>query len=120
MSTWKIDPAHTDVTFSVKHMMVTTVRGKFGEVSGELELDLGEGIDEGIAVGGDLKQACKVAVLNDDLLEHYDGNELGLLAQEALPLVGRGSQDEIYFFDSFRLAEEAELQEVTLLKDDTE
>ena len=40
MSTWKIDPAHTDVTFSVKHMMVTTVRGKFEAVEGELELDL--------------------------------------------------------------------------------
>ena len=24
---WKIDPAHTDVLFSAKHMMVTTVRG---------------------------------------------------------------------------------------------
>ena len=44
MSTWKIDPAHTDVTFSVKHMMVSTVRGKFGDVSGELELDLGEAV----------------------------------------------------------------------------
>jgi polyisoprenoid-binding protein YceI len=43
MSTWKIDPAHTDVTFSVKHMMVSTVRGKFGDVSGELELDLDGG-----------------------------------------------------------------------------
>lgn len=40
MSTWKIDPAHTDVTFSVKHMMVSTVRGKFGDVDGQLELDL--------------------------------------------------------------------------------
>jgi polyisoprenoid-binding protein YceI len=40
MSTWKIDPAHTDVSFSVKHMMVTTVRGKFDAVEGELELDL--------------------------------------------------------------------------------
>lgn len=40
MSTWKLDPAHTDVTFSVKHMMVTTVRGKFDAVDGELELDL--------------------------------------------------------------------------------
>ena len=28
-TTWKIDPAHTDVAFSAKHMMVTTVRGKF-------------------------------------------------------------------------------------------
>ncbi len=35
-TTWKIDPAHTDVAFSTKHMMVTTVRGKFDRVEGEL------------------------------------------------------------------------------------
>ena len=29
MTTFTIDPAHTDVLFSAKHMMVTTVRGKF-------------------------------------------------------------------------------------------
>jgi polyisoprenoid-binding protein YceI len=39
VSTWKIDPAHTDVLFSAKHMMVTTVRGKFHEVDGTLEID---------------------------------------------------------------------------------
>ena len=39
MSTWKIDPAHTDVLFSAKHMMVTTVRGKFHEVEGALDID---------------------------------------------------------------------------------
>jgi polyisoprenoid-binding protein YceI len=39
MTTWKIDPAHTDISFSAKHMMITTVRGKFAEVEGELELD---------------------------------------------------------------------------------
>ena len=39
MSRWKIDPAHTDVAFSTKHLMVTTVRGKFDTVEGELELD---------------------------------------------------------------------------------
>jgi polyisoprenoid-binding protein YceI len=50
MSTWKIDPAHTDVTFSVKHMMVTTVRGKFDAVDGELELDL-DGQDPTTASG---------------------------------------------------------------------
>jgi polyisoprenoid-binding protein YceI len=42
MGTWKIDPAHTDVLFSAKHMMVTTVRGKFDQVEGELELDENE------------------------------------------------------------------------------
>jgi polyisoprenoid-binding protein YceI len=39
MTTWKIDPAHTDISFSAKHMMITTVRGKFAQVEGELELD---------------------------------------------------------------------------------
>ena len=33
---WTIDPAHTDILFSAKHMMVTTVRGKFHEVDGTL------------------------------------------------------------------------------------
>jgi len=42
MTTWKIDPAHTDVSFSAKHMMITTVRGKFAVVEGELELDESE------------------------------------------------------------------------------
>ena len=36
---WTIDPAHTDILFSAKHMMVTTVRGKFHEVDGTLFLD---------------------------------------------------------------------------------
>ena len=39
MATFQIDQAHTDVLFSAKHMMVTTVRGKFHGVEGELELD---------------------------------------------------------------------------------
>lgn len=39
MSTWKIDTAHTDISFSAKHMMVTTVRGRFGPASGELDID---------------------------------------------------------------------------------
>jgi len=38
-TTWKTDPTHTDVQFSAKHMMVTTVRGKFAEVDGGLTLD---------------------------------------------------------------------------------
>ena len=41
-TTWAIDPAHTDIQFSAKHMMVTTVRGKFAGVSGALELDEAE------------------------------------------------------------------------------
>jgi polyisoprenoid-binding protein YceI len=36
---WYIDPAHTSVSFSVKHMMLSTVRGSLGKASGRIELD---------------------------------------------------------------------------------
>ena len=39
MTTWKLDTAHTQIAFSAKHMMVTTVRGTFHEVEGTIELD---------------------------------------------------------------------------------
>jgi polyisoprenoid-binding protein YceI len=32
---WAIDPTHTDIQFKVKHLMITTVTGNFGEFSGE-------------------------------------------------------------------------------------
>ena len=34
--TWSIDPVHSEVGFSVRHMMVSKVRGKFTRFSGEL------------------------------------------------------------------------------------
>jgi len=36
---WKIDTVHSHVSFSVKHMMVTTVRGKFNSYRGSVRLD---------------------------------------------------------------------------------
>lgn len=37
--TWVVDNAHTHVGFSVRHMMVTTVRGQFKSYTGTLTLD---------------------------------------------------------------------------------
>ncbi|HZS87042.1 MAG TPA: YceI family protein [Chloroflexota bacterium] len=39
VSTWQIDPKHTLVEFSVRHMMITTVKGRFGDVKGTITLD---------------------------------------------------------------------------------
>ena len=36
VGTWDIDAAHSTVGFSVRHMMVSKVRGYFREFSGEL------------------------------------------------------------------------------------
>ena len=33
-TTWTIDAAHSHVEFAVKHLMISTVKGRFGDVSG--------------------------------------------------------------------------------------
>ena len=43
-NTWTIDPNHTSAGFSVKHMMVSTVRGTLGPVKGTIEYD-GKSVD---------------------------------------------------------------------------
>jgi polyisoprenoid-binding protein YceI len=36
---WQIDPAHSAVQFSVRHMMISTVRGQFDRFSGDVNFD---------------------------------------------------------------------------------
>jgi polyisoprenoid-binding protein YceI len=36
VGTWDIDPVHSDVSFTVRHMMVSKVRGRLGSFSGEI------------------------------------------------------------------------------------
>ena len=47
-ATWELDPAHSSIEFSVKHMMMTTVRGRFNNFRGTLDAD--EGRPEGCCV----------------------------------------------------------------------
>jgi polyisoprenoid-binding protein YceI len=52
-TTWQIDPAHTHVEFAVRHMMISTVRGRFSEVSGSVAVP-----------GGDFTQAQLQATIS--------------------------------------------------------
>lgn len=36
---WKIDPAHSAIHFSVRHMMISNVRGEFQRFDGTIDLD---------------------------------------------------------------------------------
>ncbi|HVP68746.1 MAG TPA: YceI family protein [Anaeromyxobacteraceae bacterium] len=38
-STWNIDTAHTRVGFSVKHLVITDVKGEFGKTTGKASID---------------------------------------------------------------------------------
>ena len=45
---WQLDPAHSSVEFSVKHMMMTTVRGRFKSVQATLTGDRDHPEDAGV------------------------------------------------------------------------
>ncbi len=47
--TWNVDPAHSKIGFSVKHMGIATVRGEFTEFQGTL--DVGENLASATARG---------------------------------------------------------------------
>lgn len=49
-STWKLDPSHTTVGFAAKHMMFTTVKGRFADVDGT------------VTVNGDSPESASIAV----------------------------------------------------------
>lgn len=36
---WKIDPAHSEINFTVRHMMISNVRGRFENFTGSVEFD---------------------------------------------------------------------------------
>jgi polyisoprenoid-binding protein YceI len=38
-TTWAIDPTHAELGFAVRHLMLATVRGRFGAVSGTITVD---------------------------------------------------------------------------------
>lgn len=48
--TWQLDPAHSSVEFSVKHMMMTTVRGRFKNVEATLRGDRDQPEGAGVEV----------------------------------------------------------------------
>ena len=48
--TWKLDPAHSAVTFSTKHMMITTVRGTMQIRDFDLDFDAERPADSAVRV----------------------------------------------------------------------
>jgi polyisoprenoid-binding protein YceI len=67
-ATWVIDPSHTMVEFSVKHMMISSVKGRFSAVEGAI-----------LADGSDLSNAeINVTVDTASLSTRDDGRDAHL------------------------------------------
>jgi polyisoprenoid-binding protein YceI len=58
---WEIDPAHSSAQFSVRHMMVSNVRGEFAKITGKIYTD-----------GKDIRQARVEATLDADSVNTHN------------------------------------------------
>jgi polyisoprenoid-binding protein YceI len=65
-TTWKLDPAHSTLEFSAKHMMITTVKGRFGDVDGTIT------VPEGQVAGAEVEVTIPVASIDTDVDKRDD------------------------------------------------
>lgn len=54
MSTFKLDPLHSDIEFKVKHLMITTVNGRFSKFDVTMESELEDFTDAKITFEADV------------------------------------------------------------------
>ena len=47
---WQIDPAHSQIQFSVRHMMISNVRGRFENFTGAVEFDEADPLSSSLEV----------------------------------------------------------------------
>ena len=74
--TWTIDPVHSEVSFVVRHMMVSKVRGKFREFSGTL-VTAGNPLESSVTAEIDLSSIDTGQEQRDNHIRSADFFEVG-------------------------------------------
>ena len=69
---WALDPAHTQIEFAVKHMMFTTVRGRFSSFEGQVRLDQARPEDSSVEVTIDVESIDTGVAQRDQHLRSGD------------------------------------------------
>jgi polyisoprenoid-binding protein YceI len=72
MSKWTFEPGHTAAGFSVRHMMVTNIRGHFKNVQGKLDFDPDNPGDFSVEVTIDAAGICTGEEMRDGHLASAD------------------------------------------------
>jgi len=108
-STWTIDPTHSIAEFAVKHLVVTTVKGRFRDLEGTIEID--EAQPENSSV------EAKIAVASVDTnVEDRDKHlrsEHFFNAEQFPYLTFRSTRIEPLGEDRFKLIGELTIRDVT-------
>lgn len=72
MSTWKIDESHSTVEFAVKHMMISSTKGRFTKFEGEIALDENDLANSSVSVSIDTASVDTHDAKRDEHLRSAD------------------------------------------------
>ncbi len=96
MSTWIIDTAHTEIGFKVKHLVISTVSGKFTKFEGKLEGDPADLTNAQITFTADIDSITTGNEQRDGHLksaDFFDAANHPKLSFKSTAIVGKGDNE---------------------------
>jgi polyisoprenoid-binding protein YceI len=108
-TTWAIDPAHSSAEFAVKHMMVSTVKGRFSIAEGSLSIDEAQPERSTITAAIDVASVDTGAAQRDEHLRSDDFFN----AAEYPVMKFQGTSVERMDDETWKLAGELTIRDVT-------
>lgn len=109
MATYKIDAAHSEITFKVKHLMITNVTGNFTKYDATMESEAADFSDAKISFEAD---ANSITTHNEQRDGHLKGDDF--FAAEKFPkLLFKSSKLAKKGEDSFTLTGDLTIRDIT-------
>ena len=71
-TTWTVDPAHAELGFAVRHLMINNVRGRFGKLEGKVDVDNANPNNSKIDVSVDVNSIDTRQEMRDNHLRSAD------------------------------------------------
>lgn len=96
MATYKIDPAHSEITFKIKHLMITNVTGSFKKFEGTMESSKDDYSDAQISFEADIDSITTNNEQRDGHLkspEFFDAATYPKLTFQSASFVKTGGDD---------------------------
>jgi polyisoprenoid-binding protein YceI len=107
--TWQIDTAHTNVEFAVKHLMISNVKGRFGDVNGTLSGSLEDPADFTLDVTIDTQSVDTRQAQRDAHLRSPDFFDVEKFP--TIRFVGKSIKGDVT--DEFKLVGDLTIRDVT-------
>lgn len=109
MATYKIDAAHSEITFKVKHLMITNVTGNFTKYDATMESEAADFSDAKISFEADVNS---ITTHNEQRDGHLKGDDF--FAAEKFPkLLFKSSKLAKKGEDSFTLTGDLTIRDIT-------